>query len=62
MKQIGLVTNILVILAAVAFVAGSVAVFVGPYLSLGPEGWWRGATGFLGFAIALLLIQIRDKA
>ena len=53
--------NVLIILAAITFVAGCVAVFAGPYL-LGPEGFWRGAIGFLGFAIALLLIQIRDKS
>lgn len=56
------VVNVLIILAAIALLNGCLAVVVGPHLSLGAEGWWRGAIAFLGFAIALLLIQIRNKS
>lgn len=46
---------VLVIAAAVFFVAGTVARFVRHH-----EGtvWWRGSMGFLGFANTFLLIEI----
>lgn len=53
----------LVILAAVAFLIGSVCRFLpeGEFLGYRPVMYWRGAIGFLAFAITLLLTQIRDQ-
>ncbi len=60
MKQL---VNVLIILAAIAFVIGSAARLVrgGPLLGYEPVVYWRGAIGFLGFAGTLILMQIRDK-
>jgi len=60
MKQL---VNALVVLAAVAFVVGSAARLIlgGALLGYEPVVYWRGAIGFLGFAITLILMQIRDK-
>jgi hypothetical protein len=48
---------IFLIAAAVLFAAGGVARFVRRH-----EGtvWWRGAIGLIGFAQALLLLEILD--
>jgi hypothetical protein len=44
---------LLIGLAAIAFAVGTALAFTGkPYL-LAPVGYWRGAVGFLLFAIAL---------
>ena len=45
---------LLILLAALAFAVGTTLAFRGgaPYL-LPPVGYWRGAVGFLLFAIAL---------
>ncbi len=58
-----ILVNILVILAAVAFVVGSGARFLhgGQFLGYEPVVYWRGAIGFLSFASTLILMQIRDK-
>ena len=55
--------NILIFLAALAFIVGSLARFLGGGYLLGNEAvvYWRGAVGLLAFAVTLLLIQIRDK-
>ena len=55
--------NILIILAALAFIVGTLARFLGGGTLLGNEAvvYWRGAIGFLAFAATLLLVQIRDK-
>lgn len=60
MKQL---TNLLLGLAALAFLIGTLARFLSGGMLLGNEAvvYWRGAMGFLGFAIALLLIQLRDR-
>lgn len=52
-----------IVLAGLAFLVGALARFVvnGPLLGHEPVVYWRGAVGFLLFAIALLLTQIRDK-
>jgi hypothetical protein len=49
---------VLIVLAAVAFVVGAVLAFAGgkPFL-LAPQGYWRGAVGFLLFAIALRVME-----
>jgi len=54
--------TILLAAAALSFVVGTVARFVaaGSLAGLDAVVFWRGAIGFLGFAIALTLIQIRD--
>ena len=48
----------LIVLAALAFVVGAALAFSGgqTYL-LRPEGYWRGAMGFLAFAIAIRLMD-----
>ncbi len=50
----------LIVVAAVAFVIGTVLAFRGgqPWL-LAPQGYWRGAVGFLLFAIALRVMEDR---
>jgi hypothetical protein len=60
MKQL---TNLLLGLAALAFLIGTLARFLSDGLLFGNEAvvYWRGAMGFLGFAIALLLVQLRDR-
>jgi hypothetical protein len=60
MKQ---TTNILLILAVLAFLVGTLARFFSGGVLLGNEAvvYWRGAMGFLAFAIALILLQIRDR-
>ncbi len=50
---------ILVVLAAVAFVVGAVLAFGHRAVLLQPQGYWRGAVGFLLFAIALRLLDER---
>jgi uncharacterized membrane protein len=44
-------------LAALAFVVGAVHAFLGVTWLLQPQGYWRGAIGFLAFAIALRLMD-----
>ena len=60
MKQ---VINILLVFAALAFLIGTLARFLSDGVLIGNEAvvYWRGAMGFLAFAIALLLIQLRDR-
>ena len=60
MKQ---VINILLVLAALAFLIGTLARFLSDGVLIGNEAvvYWRGAMGFLAFAIALLLMQLRDR-
>jgi len=60
MKQLA---NILLSLAVLAFLAGTLARFFSDGVLLGNDAvvYWRGAMGFLAFSIALILIQIRDS-
>ncbi len=57
------VVQILIGLALLAFVVGAVAALAvqGPVMGLLPVTYWRGAIGFLAFAMVLILQQIRDK-
>ena len=48
---------VLIIVAAVAFVVGALLAFAGQTWLLPPQGYWRGAVGFLLFAIALRLMD-----
>jgi hypothetical protein len=50
---------VLIILAAVAFVVGALLAFGNTTWLLTPPGYWRGAIGFLLFAIALRLMDER---
>ncbi len=43
-------------LAALAFVIGTALAFTGQAFMLPPVGYWRGAIGFLLFAIAIRLM------
>ncbi len=58
------VIQILIGLAVLAFIVGVVARLVadGPILGVYPGSYWKGAMGFLAFAISLILLQIRDKS
>ena len=47
---------LLIALAAVAFVVGTTLAFTGQPFLLPPVGYWRGAIGFLLFAIALRMM------
>ena len=48
---------VLIGLAALAFVVGTALAFSGQPFLLPPVGYWRGAVGFLLFAIALRLMD-----
>ena len=60
MKQIA---NVLLMLAVLAFLVGTLARFFSNGVVFGNEAvvYWRGAMGFLAFAIVLILMQIRDR-
>jgi hypothetical protein len=48
----------LILLAALAFAIGTILAFSGGQMYLiRPEGYWRGAVGFLAFAIAIRLMD-----
>ena len=46
-------------LAAAAFAVGTVAAFTHTVFLLEPVGYWRGAVGFLLFAIAIRMMDTR---
>jgi hypothetical protein len=48
---------LLIGLAALAFSVGTYAAFTHQVILLEPVGFWRGAVGFLLFAIALRLME-----
>ena len=48
---------LLIALAALAFSVGTVAAFSHQVMLLEPVGYWRGAVGFLLFAIALRMMD-----
>ncbi len=50
---------LLIGLAALAFAVGTVTAFAHTVYLLEPVGYWRGAIGFLLFAIALRLMASR---
>ncbi len=50
---------LLIALAALAFAVGAILAFAGKTFILEPPGYWRGAVGFLLFAIALRLMEER---
>ena len=49
----------LIVLAAAAFVTGTLLAFTARVFLLPPVGYWRGAVGFLLFAIALRSMDSR---
>jgi hypothetical protein len=57
-----LCVNVLIGLAVLAFLVGTLGRFIfgGQWLGNEPVVFWRGAMGFLAFAITLILLQIRD--
>jgi hypothetical protein len=50
---------LLIVLAALAFVVGTAIAFGHTTFLLEPVGYWRGAVGFLLFAIALRMMDGR---
>jgi uncharacterized membrane protein len=50
---------LLIGLAAVAFATGTIAAFTHQIFLLEPVGFWRGAVGFLLFAIAFRMMDSR---
>ncbi len=48
---------LLVLLAAAAFFVGMVTAFAHREFLIAPAGYWRGAIGFLLFAIALRMMR-----
>jgi len=50
---------LLIALAALAFAVGAILAFAGRTFMLEPPGYWRGAVGFLLFAIALRMMENR---
>jgi hypothetical protein len=51
---------LLIGLAALAFVTGTATAFTHQVFLLEPVGFWRGAVGFLLFAIALRMMDSRS--
>jgi uncharacterized membrane protein len=51
---------LLIGLAALAFVVGTTTAFAHQVFLLEPVGYWRGAVGFLLFAIALRMMDSRS--
>jgi hypothetical protein len=49
----------LIVLAALAFSVGTAIAFTHSVFLLEPVGYWRGAVGFLLFAIALRMMDSR---
>lgn len=47
---------LLIVLAGIAFTAGAALAFSGRAFLLPPVGYWRGAVGFLLFAVALRMM------
>ena len=52
---------LLIALAAVAFGVGTATAFTHRELLLPPVGFWRGAVGFLLFAIALRMMEAHER-
>jgi len=52
---------LLIGLAALAFSVGTTIAFTHRVFLLEPVGFWRGAVGFLLFAIALRLMGFKDS-
>jgi hypothetical protein len=52
---------VLIVAAALAFVVGTALAFSGGSFLLPPYGYWRGAVGFLLFAIALRMMDERPR-
>jgi hypothetical protein len=50
---------LLILLAALAFAVGTATAFTHQELLLPPVAFWRGAVGFLLFAIALRMMDAR---
>ena len=50
---------LLIVLAAVAFAVGAALAFADKEFLLAPVGFWRGAVGFLLFAMALRMMDAR---
>ena len=50
---------VLIGLAALAFAVGTITAFAHQVFLLEPVGFWRGAVGFLLFAIALRMMDSR---
>jgi hypothetical protein len=48
---------VLIGLAALAFTVGTVVAFAHTEYLLPPVGYWRGAVGFLLFAVALRMME-----
>ena len=48
-------------LAALAFAVGTIAAFSHRVFLLEPVGFWRGAVGFLLFAIALRMMSTKSE-
>jgi hypothetical protein len=51
---------LLIGLAALAFAVGTITAFAHQVFLLEPVGYWRGAVGFLLFAIALRMMDSRS--
>lgn len=49
----------LIVLAGLAFVVGACLAFLNTSFLLPPAGYWRGAVGFLLFAIAIRMMEPR---
>ena len=52
---------LLIVVAAVAFGVGTAIAFTHREFLLPPVGYWRGAVGFLLFAMALRMMDAPDR-
>ncbi len=51
----------LIVVAALAFVVGTATAFAHARFLLEPVGYWRGAVGFLLFAIAIRMMEMDEE-
>lgn len=57
-----MLVNALVVVGALGFVVGAIEKVAGFVLWFIPQTYWRGAMGCAAFAIALILMEIRDRS
>ncbi len=57
-----MVQNALLGVGGLGFLAGAVVKVTGMSLCFAPGTYWRGAVGCAAFAIALILMEMRDRA
>jgi hypothetical protein len=57
-----MLANALLVVGGMGFLIGAIEKVAGFQLWFIPQTYWRGAVGCAAFAIALILMEIRDRA